>query len=368
MTFIELHGVSHTYDGRPALRGIDLAVGRGEVMALIGPTGAGKTTLIKILDLLLTPERGSVSVDGREAPRSERGRIPLRRRMALLQQKPIVFSMSVFDNVACGLRWRNRSRRDIEDRVEEALEMVGLEEFRDRDAKVLSGGETQRVALARALVTDPELLLLDEPIANLDPVTVTKIEDLLLTLIEKRRMTVIMATHDMAQGQRLAHRIAVLVQGKLMQVGTPEDVFTAPRDRLVARLVGVENILPGVITEKEGELAVLEVGGRRMPVISDLSVGTKVDACIRPEHITFSPTKDRTSARNVLEGRITGMTVVGSLVRITVDCGFPLLGVLTGRSVEEFGFEPGSRVFASFKATSVHVTGRSGDEMRSSFE
>jgi molybdopterin-binding protein len=137
-------------------------------------------------------------------------------------------------------------------------------------------------------------------------------------------------------------------------------VFCSPKNRGVAELVGVENIFTGTIVEKDGDLAIVEVNGRSIQVISDHTVGERVDALIRPENITFTLSCDPSSARNVLEGEITRMAEVGSLVRIVVDCGFPILGILTIRSARELGFGIGKRIYANFKATAIHVIGRRG--------
>ncbi|MBL7120180.1 MAG: ABC transporter ATP-binding protein [Dehalococcoidia bacterium] len=358
MALIELTGLGQEYEGRHVLKDINLGIDRGEVFALIGPTGAGKTTLVRLLDLLDLPASGRIYFDGVDVTSSRHHRLEARRRMAYVQQKPIVFSMNVYGNVACGLRWRHEKKEVIRHKVESALEMVGMADYESRDAKTLSGGETQRVAIARALVTDPEVLLLDEPTANLDPVSVSSIEDVLAQIISEQKITVLMATHDMPQGQRLAGRIGVLIDGRLLQVGSPNEVFCSPKSREVAEFVGVENILAGVIAEKDDDLVNISVNGHVIQAISDYAIGDKVHALVRPEDVTFRLSKDPSSARNVFEGEISRMTPIGPLVRIQVDCGFPLLGVLTTRSAQELELTIGKHVYASFKATAIHIIKR----------
>ena len=302
MALLKATGIGQEYGGKHILREIDLEVERGETIALIGPTGAGKTTLLRLLDLLDFPASGSIYFDGADVTRSRGARLEARRRMSLVQQKPIVFSMNVQDNIACGLRWRRERRDIIRQKVERELEMVGLSEYGNRNAKTLSGGETQRVAIARALVTEPELLLLDEPTANLDPPSVAKIEDILTRIISEKETTVLMATHDMSQGQRLADRIGVLAGGKMLQVGSPNEVFCSPKSMRVAEFVGIENILPGVITERDGELVMVEVGGRAFQALSSYSIGDSVHALVRPEDVTIMRVRETSSARNVFKG------------------------------------------------------------------
>ncbi len=358
MAVIETINLGQEYGGQYVLRDVDLKIQRGEVFALIGPTGAGKTTFLRLLDLLELPASGRVYFDGVDVTTSRQERQEARRRMAFVQQKPVVFTMSVYDNVACGLRWRRERDEVIRQRVEGVLKLVGLAKYRDRNAKTLSGGETQRVAIARALATQPEVLLLDEPTANLDPVSVSKIEEVLEHIIGEHKITVVMATHDMSQGQRLADRIGVLVSGKILQLGSPSEIFTSPKSREVAEFVGVENILAGVVTERDNSLVTIEINGGRIEAISDYKVGERVYVLIRPEEITLTLSRDISSARNAFPGRIVRAALVGALVRIEVDCGFPLLGLVTKRSAEELNLTPGRSVHASFKASAVRTIKR----------
>ena len=346
------------HGGQHVLRDVNLGIEAGEVFALIGPTGAGKTTLLRLLDLLDPPSSGQIYLDGVDVTRSGRDRLRARRRMAYVQQKPIAFSTNVYGNVACGLKWRHEAKAAIRHKVGNALEMVGLGEFAGRDAKTLSGGEMQRVAVARALVTDPEMLLLDEPTANLDPVSVAKVEEVLSRVIAEKRTTVVMATHDMSQGQRLAKRIGVLINGELLQVGIPSDIFCSPQSMEVAEFVGVENILSGVITAKEEEISIVSLNGYNIQTVTSFDVGDKVYALIRPEEVTLSLSEEISSARNLFTGKITRMALLGPLARIEIDCGFPLLVVLTAVSAQDLELTIGKQVYASFKATALHIIRR----------
>ncbi|MFC1943930.1 ABC transporter ATP-binding protein [Chloroflexota bacterium] len=358
MALLRAENLGREYDGRYVLQDISLEIERGEAFALIGPTGAGKSTLLRLLDLLEQPTTGLVYFDGADVTRSGRARLQARRRMSLVQQKPIVFSMSVRNNVACGLRWRGIKKDVIRRKVDEALERVGLVGYGKRDARTLSGGETQRVAIARALVTEPEVLFLDEPTANLDPPSVYRIEEILERVIGEQKTVVIMATHDMSQGQRLAGRIGVLGGGEMLQVGTTSEVFCSPRSQEIAKFVGIENILAGEIVAKDDVLATIEVGDMTIQAISDLSLGDRVHALLRPEDVTITLAREKSSARNAFLSEISRMTPMGTLARIEVDCGFPILALLTTRSVQELELAVGSEVYASFKATAIHIIKR----------
>lgn len=358
MALLETVNLGQRYGGQCVLSNVNLGIVKGEVFALIGPTGAGKTTLLRLLDLLELPATGRIYFDGIDVTHSSHNQLWMRRRMSFVQQKPVVFTTSVYDNIAYGLRWRGEKNSVIKEKVERVLELVGMTAYRDRNAKTLSGGETQRVAIARALVTEPEVLLLDEPTANLDPVSLSKIEEVLAHIIGEGRVTVLLATHDMSQGQRLASRIGVLIGGRLLQVGSSGEVFTSPRTKEVAELVGVENILAGRVTGKDNNLASVEVNGSVFEVVSDYGVGERVHLLIRPEDVTLTLSRDLTSARNSFPGEIVKTVLVGALIRVEVDCGFPLLALVTKKSTEELGLTPGKSVYANVKASAIRTIKR----------
>ena len=355
MSLIETVNLCQRYGERDILKNINLCVDKGEVFAMIGPTGAGKTTLLRLIDLIDVPTSGKIYFDGVDTAESARMRLEVRRRMAFVLQKPVVFNMSVYDNIAYGLKWRGVRKSRLREKVNSVLEVVGLSADKNRNARILSGGEAQRVAIGRAIAIEPEVLLLDEPTANLDPVSASRIEELITSIIQRYATTIIMATHDMSQGQRLADRIGVLINGELLQTGSSRDVFTSPRNREVAEFVGVENIIDGVIVSSEDKVATIDIGGRFIEAISDYAVGEKVCACVRPEDITLVTSKVSSSARNSFTGEITRVVAVGPLARVEIDCGFPLIALVTKRSAEELGLEKGKQVFATFKATGVHV-------------
>ncbi|SCL74351.1 Sulfate/thiosulfate import ATP-binding protein CysA [Methanoculleus chikugoensis] len=355
---IELENVSKYFGDTRVLDGVTGKVNQGEIFAVIGPSGSGKSTLLRLIDLLDTPTGGTIRVDGTDIHAEQRN-LSIRRMMGMVFQKPAVFNATVAENVAVGLRFRGASKSEIHTRIEEALDMVGLAGYGERRARTLSGGEMQRVALARAMVIEPEILLLDEPTANLDPVSVATIEDLAVRINRDLGTTIVFSTHDMYQGQRLAHRIGVLMNGVFAQVGTPREVFTLPASREVARFVGIENIVEGVVVG-ENAAAVVDAGGVRIRARSPFEAGEAVSLCIRSEDIRIAVADGAAAApgRNALPSTVTSVVPRGPFSRVTVDCGFALSSILSWKAVDNLGIREGSRVVVSFTPESVHVVRR----------
>ena len=355
MHLIETKNLSKMYGSKHILKNINLRIESGDAYALIGRSGAGKTTLLRILNLLEKPTSGEIWMDGSQLIHKRNSSLETRRKMAFVLQKPVVFNTSVYNNVAAGLKWRRKNKLTIRDEVERILEMMELTAFKDRNARTLSGGEAQRVALARAMVIQPQVLLLDEPTANLDPLSTSRIETSISRIIDEFDTTVIMATHDMTQGQILANKMAVLINGELVQEGSPRDIFYTPSDKSVARSVGIENVLDGMVNTNTEGIAVICIHGNPIEAVSDHPVGTTVSVCIRPEDITISKTRASSSARNCYSGSIKRISEFGPLARIELDCGFNLVALITKSSAQELELEKGKRVYAFFKATAVHV-------------
>jgi tungstate transport system ATP-binding protein len=278
--------------------------------------------------------------------------------MAMVFQKPAVLNTTVAQNIAFGLEFRGIQKDRIRERIVQALETVGLSGFFSRRAVTLSGGEMQRVAIARALVTSPEVLLLDEPTANLDPLSTGIIEDLILRINREQKTTIVIATHDMVQGQRLASRMGVLMNGQLVQTGDLYEIFYHPVNRTIAVFVGIEPVRGGFVESNDRHLATISVKGVRFQAITSIPAGERVAVCIRPEEVTVTlpdTCEPASSARNCLEGTITHLFPYGPFTRVRIDCGVPLTAVLTRRSCEELGLTGGTRVMARVKATAVHV-------------
>ena len=329
----------------------------GEVLAVIGPNGAGKTTLLMVLALLERPFEGEVLFEGG----SVRGReLSLRRRMAVVFQEALMLRRSVVDNVATGLALRGVNRRQRQERALHWMERFGVARLARRGSRNLSGGEAQRASLARAFALEPEVLLLDEPFGGLDQPTREVLLDELAGVLAETGLTTVFVTHDRDEAVRLSHRVAVLLGGRLRQVGPAADVFAAPVDEEVAAFVGVETMVPARAVGDAGGLARLEVAGHVIEAVVSGSVAADLLVCLRPEDVVLAPPDGvvTSSARNRLPGVVTRVVPAGAQARVTVDCGFPLVVMITRRSLEELGLGVGDRVVASFKASAVHVIPR----------
>jgi len=335
-----------------------LTLREGEVMAVIGPNGAGKSTLLLTLNRLLQPVRGQINFRGKSIFSEDE--LTYRRRIGLVLQDPLLMDATVFDNVAMGLRFRHLPRRIVTTRVDEWLDRLGIVHLRNRRARNLSGGEAQRVSLARAFVLQPELLLLDEPFSALDAPSRARLLEDFQGLLQDTSVTTLFITHDLDEALFLGERVAVLLQGRLRQYGAPQEVFSAPIDRDVATFVGVETVLPGRVVEaNEGQLRI-KANGLVLDAVGEATVGRQVLLCLRPEDVTLwhSNNLSPSSARNRLKGTIERMSPQGPLVRVVMDCGFPLVALITRASTEELQLAVGQSVVAAFKASAVHLIPR----------
>ena len=330
----------------------------GEVLAVIGPNGAGKSTLLLVLARLLFPDQGHINFRG--LPIEEENDLAYRRRIALVLQEPLLMHQSVFDNVAAGLRFRRLPRSEVKKRTSDWLSRLEINHLQSRPANKLSGGEAQRTSLARAFALQPELLLLDEPFSALDAPTRTRLLQDLHALLAQTNITTVFITHDLDEALLLGDRVAVLLGGVLRQVGRPQEVFTAPSDGDVAAFVGVETVIAGHVSACQNGQVTVTANGLTLEAVGDLPVGKPVLFCLRPEDITLSisSTAIVSSARNHLSGHISRMTPSGPLVRVVVDCGLPVVSLITRGSANEMKLTEGLPVTATFKATAVHLIPR----------
>ncbi len=346
---MELRRVSQVRSRTVILRSIDLAVPEGSFFVLMGPTGCGKTTLLRIAGLIDRSSSGAVVYRGVPVPGSGHARLAVRRKIVTLFQRPVLFKGTVRSNVEWGLRIRGIKGSEASDRASEALEMVGLLELGERDGSTLSGGELQRTALARALVIRPEVLLLDEPTSSIDPELRRNMIRRIAELHSRTGITFLMATHDFTEALSLGTAGAVMRGGSIEQSGSMDELFNNPRNHFMASFVGFRNIHPAVFSGNGaavGELNVLHTGSRQGPGF----------LAVQPESIVISKEASVTSERNRFKGIVASVLRAGATLEVEVDCsGITFVSSLTRESVEELGIDTGKEVFVSFKASSVHL-------------
>jgi molybdopterin-binding protein len=352
MTLLELKNVSKIYEGKKVLDSVNLKIERGTTLGLIGPTGCGKTTILRIIDMIEKPSIGEINFNGTNVLNSQKEQLNFRRKIGMVFQKPVVFKGTVFENIYFGLKIRGIDKLSSRDKIEELLESLGLEGYENRKASTLSGGETQRIALIRALIIEPEILMLDEPTANLDPLSTEKIESIIEEIHKKNDTTIIMATHNLIQGQRLCNEIAILNQ-KIYQIGNPEDIFRKPKTNFVADFVGMKNVKKGIAKKTENNLSLIHIAN--IDIYSTSSLEGNVYMSIRPEDITVSRSKVETSALNDLNGLVKNISDNGTLITLNVDIGDIFTVYMTRKSFLDLKISIGSLVWLQFKASAVHV-------------
>jgi tungstate transport system ATP-binding protein len=369
-TAIEAEGLVKKYGDRTVVSVDSLEIREGEVLALLGPNGAGKTTLFRLLALLERPDTGAVRYYGERVDTHD---LAARRRAASVFQRPLLFQGSVVENVAYGLKFRHRRHADIKKKVEETLDLMGVSHLAESDMRTLSGGEMQRVALARALVLEPEILFLDEPTSNLDVHVRRRFREDLRRVVEHLAATVIIITHEHNEALALAQRVAVIHEGRLVQIGTPQEVFTHPQNAFVADFTGAETIWHGVVVACRDGLCTLRTkAGIVVETVASAAMGGKVAVAIRPEDVALqlgqaSMGSSSSSVRNRWCGVVESVTPAGPLVRVLVklECEpgvVPVFGgegevisLITRASADELELAPGTHVQASVKATALHV-------------
>ncbi|HWU37953.1 MAG TPA: ABC transporter ATP-binding protein, partial [Candidatus Acidoferrum sp.] len=292
MGHISVLGITKRFGKLAAVDRVDLEIAEGEFVTLLGPSGCGKTTMLRMLAGFLTPEEGRILVDGELYSSPERCLPPERRQMGMVFQSYAVWPhRTAFENVAFGLKIRKRPAAEIRERVGAILKLVGLEGLEDRYAAQLSGGQQQRVALARSLVVEPRILLLDEPLSNLDAKLRERMRLELKQLQRRTGITFVYVTHDQAEAMALSDRIAVFRQGRVHQYASPREVYERPADKVVADFMGLVNFLEGRV-EGPGPSGMVRI---RPDLVLPVELpgwaraGQQVWLAIRPEDISLLP-------------------------------------------------------------------------------
>ncbi|MCA1647066.1 MAG: ABC transporter ATP-binding protein [Chloroflexi bacterium] len=350
MAGVEVRGLKKAYGSTVVVDGVDLSIQHGQLVCLLGPSGCGKTTTLRLLAGFLEPDRGEILVDGRLLSAAGRVVPPERRNMSMIFQSYAVWPhMTVFDNVAYGLRLRGIARAEMTDRVHNMLGLVRLDGLAQRFPGELSGGQQQRVALARALVIEPQTLLLDEPLSNLDAHLREEMRFEIRRLHETCKITTVYVTHDQSEAMVIADRIAVMKGGRIEQVGGGEDLYERPKTEFVASFIGQTNLLPGTLGEEPGTVrcvgTLLRTASEDRPTAAP---GTPVSISIRPYDIQLNGRLHGAEQQvNFLSGQVVRSYYLGGTRDYQIEVGGGdgiTLRVLS---------EPGLRIGAGERVTLV---------------
>jgi ABC-type sugar transport system ATPase subunit len=302
---LELQNVTIGYNDQTVISNLSLSVREGELLSLLGPSGVGKTTLLKTIAGLTPPIAGVITIDGKNV-----ARVPADRRdTVLLFQKPLLFPfLTVSENIGFGLRMKKCEQKQITAKSEEVMELTEISNLGPQKPHQLSGGQQQRVALARALVLEPSILLLDEPFSNLDADLRQKMQSLIQRLQQETATTMLFVTHDQSESFIISDRIALLIDGEIVQIDTPEKLYKSPATSEVAHFFGNPNIISGAVDD-----GVLHTGKLKIPV--NLPNNTLLQTVIRPEDIIISTSQES----NSIPGTIINRRFEGALTRLIID-------------------------------------------------
>ena len=331
------------------INNVSLEINEDEYFVFLGPSGSGKTMLLELIAGMWSPDSGKIFMDGNDITMLS----PEKRGVGFVYQNYMLFPhKTVFENIAFGLNIRKVGKKEIQVQVEEMMNLFGISKLSNRLPRTLSGGEQQRTALARALIIHPKVLLMDEPLSALDRITREELIQEFKQIHKKFEVTIIHVTHNFDEALQLADRIAIIKEGGVSQVGNTDEVFRHPKDEFVADFVGTENIFKGIARDGD-DLTIVATGN--IEIKSSEKKAGSVHATIRPEDITLSNENVPTSARNVFKGFIREIYDLGTIIKLTIDIGEPLVLVLTRQSFLDLELNVGKQIFVYFKATAVNL-------------
>ena len=325
MSFLRIEGLTKEFDGYKAVNHVSLDIEKGEIFALLGASGCGKSTLLRMLAGFETPTSGRIVLDGQDLAHVPPYRCPIN---MMFQSYALFPHLTVWDNIAFGLKREGMDRAGIDERVDAMLKLVQLAKFAKRKPHQLSGGQQQRVALARSLAKRPQLLLLDEPLGALDKKLREETQIELVNIIEKVGVTCVMVTHDQEEAMTMASRIAVMSEGRFLQVGAPGEIYETPVSRIVADFIGNVNLMDGTLdVDAEGhcEIGCADVRHYVGHGITGTQ-GMALTVALRPEKIKLTRAAPADSAANAVRGRIKEMSYFGAFTvyHLTLPSGASL--------------------------------------------
>ncbi|MHA1230428.1 MAG: ATP-binding cassette domain-containing protein [Candidatus Helarchaeota archaeon] len=333
-----------------SLKNINLKIKKGEFFVILGPSGAGKTLLLEIIAGLHYVDTGKILFNNKDITFLP----PNKRNCGFVFQDSALFpNRKVWKNIIYGAVLQNRMNyKQAVKEAEKLLKLFNIDHLTDRYPETLSGGEKQRVALARALIIRPDILLLDEPLSSLDYNTMVFLKKEIKKIHHEFEITTIYVTHNRIEAMSLADRIAVLNNGEIVQIGTPEEIFRGPQTEFVAKFVGFENIFDGKAIYNE-KLGLSEIKIDSTIIYSADVLNGNVKVCIRPEDIILSVMPLKSSMRNVIKGKITAIDNLGTLFEVKIDIGTEVKVLITQNALLDLKIDIGSEIYVNFKATAL---------------
>jgi spermidine/putrescine transport system ATP-binding protein len=361
---IRLQQLAKSFGGVPAVTGIDLDIPAGQFYSLLGPSGCGKTTTLRMIAGFEKPDSGRIELDGRDVANDPPHKRPVN---TVFQTYALFPFMTVWDNVAFGLRYQKASRDETKRRVGEALELVRMGDFSNRRPAQLSGGQQQRVALARALVLRPRVLLLDEPLGALDAKLRKQLQLELRAVQREVGITFVYVTHDQEEALTMSDQIAVLAEGRVEQVGPPQEIYSAPATTFVAGFMGAANIFDAEVLAADGGSAVCSALDTQLGAAMENGAASAIKGqaaiVIRPERITLqNPGEPIGQGRNVIGGVVSQVVYLGNCTQVHVDVGAPtalIVEVANHAGPGSVTHEPGAKVSCVCTHDAVRVLHRS---------
>lgn len=337
---IELKHISKVYsdNGFKAVDDFNLEVKRGEFVTFLGPSGCGKTTTLRMIAGFELPTSGQIFLNGEDISQLPANKRPIN---TVFQRYALFPHMNIYENIAFGLKLKKLPKEEIRKKVKHVLDMVDLEGFENRRISTLSGGQQQRIAIARALVNEPEILMLDEPLGALDLKMRKEMQLELKNMHDQLGITFIYVTHDQEEALTMSDKIVVMSEGRIQQVGTPEDIYNEPKNAFVADFIGESNIFKGIMT---GHMKVRFCGGE-FTGMDDVPEGTLVDVVIRPEDVIITKPEDGTVA-----GEVTSVIFKGMHYEVTVESGKYEMIIRTTRC-----YHVGDRVGMQLEPDGIHI-------------
>ena len=337
---IELRHISKVYsdNGFKAVDDFNLEVKRGEFVTFLGPSGCGKTTTLRMIAGFEMPTSGEILLNGEDISQLPANKRPIN---TVFQRYALFPHMNIYDNIAFGLKLKKLPKEEIRKKVKRVLDIVDLEGFENRKISTLSGGQQQRIAIARALVNEPEILMLDEPLGALDLKMRQEMQLELKHMHDELGITFIYVTHDQEEALTMSDKIVVLSEGRIQQIGTPEDIYNEPQNAFVADFIGESNIFKGIMT---GHMKVRFCGGEFMGM-DDVAEGTLVDVVVRPEDVIITKPED-----GIIEGEVVSVIFKGMHYEVTVESGKYEMVIRTTKC-----YSVGERIGMRLEPDGIHI-------------